>query len=72
VLGEERVEKTGIAGLDDALFILSAALEDHPDSHRTPGVDIPAAAQYVIHCGDVLFEVCIKGFVPTLSPLLFV
>lgn len=66
------MEKTRITGLDDALFILSAALEDHPDSHRTPVIDIPAAAQYVIHCGDVFFEVCIKGFVPTPSPLLFV
>lgn len=72
MLGEERVEKTGITGLDDALFVLRAALEDHPDSHRTPGIDIPAAAQHVIHCGNVLSEVCIKGFVPTPSPLPFV
>jgi hypothetical protein len=47
---EERVEESGITGLDDALFILITALEDHPEFHslRSPTFDIPAAAQYVI------------------------
>lgn len=56
------VENPGetITGLDDALFILSAGLEENPDSHKLPDVDIPAAAQYMIHAGEVFFEGCKK------------
>lgn len=63
MLGVETAEKGDVVGLDDALFILSTALEDHPESHHSPDIDIPAAAQYVTHAGSVLFEACMKGFV---------
>ena len=47
-----------ITGIDDALFILVVGLEGHADSHNFPDVDVPVAAQYVIHAGDLLFEAC--------------
>ena len=50
-----------ITGLDDALFILSTSLEEHADSHDLPNVDIHAAAQYMIHAGELFFEACEKG-----------
>ena len=50
-----------ITGLDDALFILSTSLEEHADSHDLPNVNIHAAAQYMIHAGELFFEACEKG-----------
>lgn len=50
-----------ISGFSDALFILSTSLEgDHDSSHDLPNVDIPAAAQYMIHAGTVFYQECIK------------
>ena len=53
-------EQERIMELDDALLILSTGLEGHAESHDLPDVDIPAAAQYVIHAGEVFFEECKK------------
>jgi len=50
--------KDRVTGLDDALFIMSTSLEDHPNSHSLPDVDIPAAAQYMIHAGALLLKAC--------------
>ena len=49
-----------IHGPDDALFILSVGLEDHPESHGSSEIDVPAAAQYFIHAGDTIFDACNK------------
>lgn len=57
------VENPGerITGPDDALFILSTGLEDNSESHNLPDVDILAAAQYMIHAGELFFEACQRG-----------
>lgn len=55
-LGENENPEHRYTGLNDALFILSTSLEDHSDSHHSPNVDIPAAAQYMIHVGKLFFE----------------
>ena len=73
-LGEPREPKEGLTHLNDALFILSTALEDHASSHKLPDIDIPAAAQYMIHAGELIFDECDKGsvfllFQPRLPPL---
>ena len=62
-LGEPRKPGEGVTQVQDALFILSTALEDHASSHKLPNVDIPAAAQYMIHAGGVVFSQCEKGSV---------
>lgn len=49
-----------LTGFNDALFILSTSLEDHDSSHDLPNVDIPAAAQYMVHAGVVLYHECVK------------
>lgn len=49
-----------VSGIDDALYVLSTALEAHPDSHNFLDAVVGAAAQYVIHAGSALFEVCRK------------
>ena len=66
-LGEPRKPGEGVTQVQDALFILSTALEDHASSHKLPNVDIPAAAQYMIHAGGVVFSQCEKGSVRLLS-----
>lgn len=62
-----------ITALNDALFMLSTGLEENPDSHKLPDVDIPAAAQYMIYAGEVFFEACKKEYVfkPIPSILIF-
>lgn len=62
-LGENENPEHRLTGLNDALFILSTSLEDHPDSHDLPDVDVPAAAQYMIHAGELFFEESNKGSV---------
>ena len=49
-----------ISDIDDALFILATAFEGHPDSHNAPEIDIPAAAQYMIHAGELFHKECIN------------
>jgi len=68
VLGIEMAGEGDVAGLPDARFILGTALEDYPEFHRSPNIDIPATAQYVIHAGNVLFEACMIRFVPIFFP----
>ena len=70
-LGEPREPKEGLTHVNDALFILSTALEGHASSHQLPDVDIPAAAQYMIHAGELIFNECENGSVCLLfhSPL---
>lgn len=70
-LGENENPKHRLTGLSDALFILSTSLEDHSDSHHLPDVDVPAAAQYMIHAGELFFDECNKGFVDSKSELIF-
>lgn len=60
-LGENENPKYRLTVLSDALFILSTSLEDHSDSHHLPDIDVPAAAQYMIHAGDLFFDECNKG-----------
>ena len=60
-LGGLEDPKGRLTAFSDALFILSTSLEEHPDSHNLPDVDVPAAAQYMIHAGTILFEECKKG-----------
>ncbi len=60
-LGSFEDPQESITGLDDALFILSTGLEENTESHKMPDVDIPAAAQYIIHAGELLFKACKKG-----------
>lgn len=62
-LGENENPEHRLTGLNDALFILSTSLEDHSDSHDLPDVDVPAAAQYMIHAGELFFEESNKGSV---------
>lgn len=62
-LGESKNPEHRLTGLNDALFILSTSLEDHSDSHDLPDVDVPAAAQYMIHAGEFFFEESNKGSV---------
>ncbi len=62
-LGENEHPEHRLTGLNDALFILSTSLEDHPDSHDLPDVDVPAAAQYMIHAGELFFKESNKGSV---------
>lgn len=51
-----------ISGSNDALFILSTSLEGGDNSgHGLPNVDIPAAAQYMIHAGEFLYKESVKG-----------
>lgn len=66
-LGEPREPGEGVTQVQDAMFILSTALEDHASSHKLPNVDVPAAAQYMIHAGEVVFNQCEKGSVRLLS-----
>lgn len=47
-----------IFGFEDALFIISTSLEEHVDSHNKFNVDIPAAAQYMIHAGPAIYRAC--------------
>ena len=62
-LGEPREPKEGLTHVNDALFILSTALEGHASSHQLPDVDVPAAAQYMIHAGELIFNECKNGSV---------
>ena len=62
-LGEPEEPKEGLTHVQDALFIVSTALEDHAASHKVPDVDVPAAAQYLIHSGKLVFGECKKGSV---------
>ncbi|KAI4124774.1 MAG: hypothetical protein LQ338_004633 [Usnochroma carphineum] len=67
-----RETKEGLTHVNDALFILSTALEGHASSHKLPDVDVPAAAQYMIHAGELVFNECKKGTgqdLATTSPL---
>ena len=66
-LGEPGEPTEGVTQVQDAVFILSTALEDHASSHRLPDVDVPAAAQYMIHAGELVFDECQKGSVRLLS-----
>lgn len=50
----------GPVGLDDAMYMLSVGLEDHPESHKAPDIDVCAAAQYVIHAAKPIFDGCVK------------
>ena len=70
-LGEPREPKGGLTQVNDALFILSTALEGHASSHQLLDVDIPAAAQYMIHAGELILNECKNGSVclPFHSPL---
>ena len=50
-----------LSDFDDALFILSTTLEvEHDSSHGLPNVDVPAAAQYMIHAGKRIYNECIE------------
>ena len=60
-LGNPKDPGESITGLSDAFFILCTSLEDHADSHDLPNVDTQAAAQYMIHAGEIFFEACEKG-----------
>ncbi|CAF9939346.1 MAG: hypothetical protein HETSPECPRED_001559 [Heterodermia speciosa] len=60
-LGEPGKPKEGLTHVNDALFILSTALEGHASSHQLPDVDVPAAAQYMIHAGELIFNECKNG-----------
>lgn len=58
--------------------MLSMALEDHADSHKDADINVPAAAQWIIHAGEVIFRLCSdrrvlgKGKPPVLGPLITV
>jgi len=71
VLGIDMAGEGDVAGVHGALFTLSTGSEDHPESHKSLNIDIPAATQYVIHAGNVLFKACMKGFVPISLPSLY-
>jgi len=53
----------GLVDLDDAMYMLCVGLEDYSDSHKAPDIDVPAAAQYVIHAAAPIFDACVKGYV---------
>lgn len=53
----------GLVDLDDAMYMLCVGLEDFSDSHEAPDIDIPVAAQYVIHAAVPIFDACVKGYV---------
>jgi len=53
----------GLVDLDDAMYMLCVGLEDFSNSHGAPDIDIPAAAQYVIHAATPIFGACVKGYV---------
>ncbi|KAL9087246.1 MAG: hypothetical protein Q9165_006740 [Trypethelium subeluteriae] len=59
LLGE--VPDEGLVHIEDAFYIISTALEDHPESHNAPNIDIPAAAQYMIWAGKVFLKGCREG-----------
>ena len=45
-----------IVGLDDALFIVSGAMENEPTVHENPDIDVHPAAMYMIHASKLFFE----------------
>ena len=51
----------GLVGLNDSLYMLSVGLEDHPESHNDPDIDVCAAAQYAIHASVPIFAGCATG-----------
>lgn len=51
----------GIVGLDDAMYMLSVGLEDHPESHDALDVDLGVAAGYMVHAAEGVFDACLKG-----------
>lgn len=61
-VGHVQTPNERISGLDDALFILSNSLEAKETVHGNSNIDIPAAAMYTIHAGNVLFEESQKGY----------
>lgn len=68
VVGHVQVPQERIFGLDDALFILSGALENEATAHEDPNIDVPTAAMYMIHAGKVFFEESKKGYDHFLKP----
>jgi len=53
----------GLVDLDDAMYMLCVGLEDYSHSHEAPDIDVPAAAQYVIHAAVPIFDACVKGYI---------
>jgi hypothetical protein len=53
----------GLVEIDDAMYMLCVGLEDYSHSHKAPDIDVPAAAQYVIHAAAPIFDACVKGYV---------
>lgn len=59
-VGEVQVPQEVIQGLNDALFLISGALEDEKTAHNYPNVDVPTAAMYMIHAEKLFFEESMK------------
>lgn len=53
----------GLVEIDDAMYMLCMGLEEYSHSHEAPDIDVPAAAQYVIHAAVPIFDACVKGYV---------
>ena len=60
-VGHVQIPNERISGLDDALFILRNSLEAEETVHGNSNIDIPAAAMYMIHAGNILFKESQKG-----------
>lgn len=52
-----------LVGIDDAMYVLCVGFEGYIHSHEVPDIDVPAAAQYVVHVALPFFVLCVKKYV---------